>query len=185
MHWIDSEFLTEIVEGTLERFTLNPKGEIDGLVLTDETLVDVPPHLGHAVEELLQPGKAVRVCGVRPRRAAMVAAVWIANADGRSIIDNGPDDREKDAASDEVKPQPGEAAGTVRLSLYAPKGELRGALLTDGTIVRVRSKEARRFEKLLRPRAALAARGNELNTKHGCVIDAKEIGPDLATLTPV
>jgi len=184
MHWIDPEFLPEI-EGTLERFTLNPKGEIDGLVLTDETLVHVPPHLGHAVEELLQPGKTVRVGGVRPRGVVMVAAVWLANADGRSITDNGPDERKKDAASGDVKLQPAEAAGTVRLSLYAPKGELRGALLADGAIVRVRSKEAQQFESLLRPQATLAARGNGLETRFGRVVNAMEIGPDLASLTPV
>jgi hypothetical protein len=183
MHWIDPEFLPEI-EGTLERFTLNPKGEIDGLVLTDDTLVHVPPHLGHAVEELLQPGKTVRVRGVRPRDAVMVATVWIANADGRSIIDNGPDERNKDAASGHVKPRPTEAVGTVRLSLYAPKGELRGALLAEGTIVRVRPKQAQQFERLLRPQAALAVRGDGLETRLGRVVDAKEIG-ELTSLTPV
>ena len=31
------------------------------------TSAGVPPHLGHAVEELLQPGKTVRVRGVGPR----------------------------------------------------------------------------------------------------------------------
>jgi hypothetical protein len=113
VRWIDPEFFPEI-EGTLERFTLNLMGEIDGLVLTDETLV---PHLGHAVEELLRPGKTVR--GVRPRGAVLVAAVWFANADGRSIIDNGPDERKKDSASAGVKPQPAEAAsdGIVALSI--------------------------------------------------------------------
>lgn len=184
MHWIDLAFLPEI-EATLERFTINPKGEIDGFVFTDDTLVHIPPHLGRAVEKLIRPGEAARVRGLRPRGAAMVAAVWLANADGRSIIDDGPDDRKRDAASSEVKPQPGEAAGIVRLVLYAPKGELRGVLLADGTVVRDGPKEAQHFEKLLRPKATLAVRGNGLKTKYGRVIDAKEIGADFATLKPV
>jgi hypothetical protein len=47
---IDPEFPPEI-QGALERFTLNPRGEIDGLALTDETLVRVPARSGepHAI----------------------------------------------------------------------------------------------------------------------------------------
>jgi hypothetical protein len=179
VRWIDPEFLPEI-EGTLERFMLNPKREIDGLVLTDETLVHVPPHLGRAVKDLLQLGKTVRVHGFRPRGTAMIAAVWLANPHDRSIIDNGSDERKKDSASAGAEPQPTGAAGTVRPSLYARRGKLRGVLLTDGTIVCARTEQAQQW-----PQAALAVRGNGLETRFGRVVDAIEIGTDLASLTPV
>jgi hypothetical protein len=190
MHWIDPESLPTIA-GTVERFIANPHGELDGLVLIarprDEAeLVHVPPHMGRAVAEAVRPGEAVRVHGVRPRRGKVVAAVSIVGADGRAIVDEGPDGDEPPA-----KPRkPGkhdalaECAGTVRLALYAPKGELRGALLEDGATLRIGPKEADRFAELLRPGAAVAARGRLVETAYGAVIDVREIGPALDRLGP-
>ena len=57
------------------------------------------------------------------------------------------------------------------------KGELRGALLVDGSMVRLDAREASHFAEWLRPRAALAARGEGVETKHGRIVTAKEIGP--------
>jgi hypothetical protein len=172
MHWIDPEFLPEI-EGTLERFMLNPKGEIDGLVVTDETHVHVAPKSccsGFVASARAGP-RWLRPHGSPTRAAARLSTM------ARK--------KKKDSASATVKPPAVEAAGTVRLSLYPPKSMLRGGLLADGMIVRVRTKQAQRFERLLRPQAALAVRGNGLETRFGRVIDAMEIGTDLASLTLV
>jgi hypothetical protein len=76
------------------------------------------------------------------------------------------------------------AEGKVRLSLHAPKGELRGALLEDGSIVRIGPKEAEHFRHLLQTGAQMAVRGDGIETPYGRVIDGKEIGPDLAHLNP-
>ena len=49
MHWIDPESLPELA-GTVERFVLNARGEIDGFVMKDQAqapiLVHTPPHMG-------------------------------------------------------------------------------------------------------------------------------------------
>jgi hypothetical protein len=58
-----------------------------------------------------------------------------------------------------AKRQKLDTRGTVRLSLFDPKGRLRGALLDDGTVLRVDPKEAARFADLLEPAAAIEARG--------------------------
>jgi hypothetical protein len=47
MHWIDPESLPAVV-GTVERFVLNPHGEVDGFVMScgaEDVLVHVPPHM--------------------------------------------------------------------------------------------------------------------------------------------
>ncbi|HWF94278.1 MAG TPA: hypothetical protein VG291_04890 [Xanthobacteraceae bacterium] len=72
-----------------------------------------------------------------------------------------------------------ETEGTV-----APKGELRGALLQDGSTVRIGPKEAQRFANLLRPGASMAVRGDGIETPYGRVIESREIGCDLAHLEP-
>ena len=62
---------------------------------------------------------------------------------------------------------------------------MRGALLSDGTVLRIGPKEAEQFAALLAPGAKLAARGDGLTTKHGRVIHTLEIGPDPDKLKPV
>jgi hypothetical protein len=189
MHWIDHNFLPDIC-GTVDRFIVNRHGEVDGLVLMYEPdrflFVHLPPHLGPQITSAVAPSDAVRVRGLRPRGADMIAAVAVIASDGRAIVDNGPDGKE------EPKPQPRqekarkiEAEGVVRISLFGPKGELRGALLDNGDCVRIGPKEAAPVAALLRPGATVAARGDGLESANGRVVTAAEIGPDLAHLRPV
>jgi hypothetical protein len=188
MHWVDPDFLPDI-KGSVERFVINPKGEIDGLVLiyanAKVLLVHVPPHLGSEVEAVIHPGDTIRVRGIRPRGADMIAAVALTAADGRAILDNGPGpETKKDEPHRAARSNDMTISGIVRLSLFGPKGELRGAVLNDGSFVRVDAKEAPRCVEWLRPRAAVAVRGDGLDTKHGRVVVAKEIGPDPSDLRP-
>jgi hypothetical protein len=61
---------------------------------------------------------------------------------------------------------------------------LRGALLQDGTVIRIGAKEAASIPELLCPGASVAVRGEGLRTKHGRVIAAEEIGPDKHDMKP-
>ncbi|MDN3277554.1 hypothetical protein QWJ07_25035 [Frankia sp. RB7] len=184
MHWIDPDSLPEVA-GIFERFVLNPHGEVDGFVMKDKqaaVLVHTPPHMEDQLTRYLSVGDKVRVRGVRPRGAELLAAVAVTTATGRQIIDEGPD---HDRKHPKVKHQPMAADGTVQMSLFGPKGELRGALLSDGTVLRVGPKEAEHFAALLAPGAKLAARGDGLQTRYGRVIHALEIGPDPERLKPL
>jgi hypothetical protein len=188
MHWIDHHFLPDI-HGTVERFVLNRHGEIDGLVLEYERdrflFVHLPPHLTSQIAASVGQGDEVRVRGIRPRTADMVTAVAVIANDARVILDNGPD------AKYERTPQPPhgkpikieiEIDGVVRMPVFGPKGELRGALLENGDIVRIGPKEAIAVASLLRPGSALSVRGECLDTKYGRVVSVAEIGPDRARL---
>jgi len=184
MHWIDPDSLPETA-GTFERFVLNPHGEVDGFVLRDKKariLVHTPPHMDKELTRHLKQGEKVRVRGVRPRGADLLAAVAVITASGREIVDNGPD---HDREHPKVKHAPMAAEGTVELSLFGPKGELRGALLSDGTALRIGPKEAEHVALLLAPGAVVAARGDGLETKHGRVIHVDEIGPEEDRLKPI
>jgi hypothetical protein len=93
MHWVDPDFLPD-TKGRVERFIVNPHGEIDGLILTYDdkkvVLVHVPPHLDREIETSVRPGDEIRVRGIRPRNADMIAAIALTTADGRTIVDDGP-----------------------------------------------------------------------------------------------
>jgi hypothetical protein len=186
MHWIDPESLPE-TKGKVERFITTPHGDVDGLVLNggsgQPVLVHVPPHMGGEVVTRVKAGDSVGVRGVRPRGSPMIAAVAITTGDGIEVVDAGPEDKRQQKLRNKL-PEPdwlGEitVAGTVRLSLFAPKGELRGALLDDGSIVRIGPKEAGRFAKLLQPGAAVAVTGEGSETEYGIVVEGRKIGSDL------
>ncbi|MBV8919935.1 hypothetical protein [Bradyrhizobium sp.] len=184
MHWIDPESLPAVA-GTLDRFVLNPHGEVDGFVMscgTEDVLVHVPPHMETELVRHVRAGETVTVRGVRPRGAALLAAVAVIAQDGHWIDDHGPG---KDRKHPKVEHRTMTAEGTIRLALFGPKGELRGALLADGTSVRIGPKEAEHIKKLLAPGSRLIVRGDGLETKHGRVIHAREAGPTRDELAPV
>jgi hypothetical protein len=185
MHWIDPESLPEIA-GTVERFIVNAHAEVDGFVMMDQTgmpiLIHTPPHMGDELTREVKADARVGVRGVRPRGAHLVAAVAIAGENGHQIVDRGPEHDRKQPKPDYRKM---EARGRVRLSLFGPKGELRGALLTDGTILRIGPKEAKEVAGLLAPDAMVAAHGEGIETKHGRAIEVKAIGADPDSLRPV
>ena len=185
MHWIDPDCLPE-VKGTVERFLLNPHGEIDGFVMNSETqasiLVHTPPHMETGLTRHVKAGDVVSVRGVRPRKADLIAAVAVTTTNGASIMDQGPD---HDREHPKLEKKNMSAEGTVRLSLFGPKGELRGALLADDTVIRIGPKEAEQVGKLLAPNARIAVRGDGVETKHGRVVHAKEIGTGSNDLRPI
>jgi hypothetical protein len=182
MHWIDPESLPELT-GTVERFVLNPRGEVDGFAMKDRAnnlnLVHTPPHMGDELTREVKAGANVAVRGMRPRGAHVVAAVAITLESSRQIVDRGPVHDRKHPKPDHRKM---EAKGTVRLSLFGPKGELRGALLNDGDILRIGPKEAKAVAQLLAPSAMVAACGDGIETKHGRVIEVEAIGVEPRSL---
>jgi hypothetical protein len=185
MHWIDPDSLPEVA-GTLERFVLNPHGEVDGFVMNGQTqtpiLVHTPPHMEAELTRYAKAGDKLRVRGVRPRGADVLAAVAVTGESGWQIIDKGPD---HDRKHPKIAHQKMQLDGTVRLSLFGPKGELRGALLADGTIVRIGPKEAQHLIKVLMPGTKIAVSGDGIETQHGRVIQAKEIGSGMDDLRPI
>jgi hypothetical protein len=185
MHWIDPDSLPEVA-GTLERFVLNPHGEVDGFVMNGQTqtpiLVHTPPHMEAELTCNAKAGDKLRVRGVRPRGADVLAAVAVTGESGWQIIDKGPD---HDRKHPKVEHQKMQLEGTVRLSLFGPKGELRGALLADGIIIRIGSKEAEHLIKVLMPGTKIAVSGDGIETQHGRVIQAKEIGSGMDDLRPI
>ncbi|NPV23354.1 hypothetical protein [Bradyrhizobium aeschynomenes] len=184
MHWIDPDSLPAVT-GVLERFVLNPHGEVDGFVMRasdEDVLVHTPPHMETELTRHIKAGDTVGVHAVRPRGAALLAAVAVTGANGRRIIDHGPDEAREHPNHKAYKR---DADGTVRLSLFGPKGELRGALLTDGTVVRIGPKEATEVAELLAPKATLAVRGDGIDTRFGRVVHAREAGPSLKEITPL
>lgn len=173
MHWIDPDHLPQTV-GNVVQFTQNPKGELDGLILDRDRQVHFPPHLGRQVAKAIAIGDKIHVRGVRPRGATVIAAVSLGKSHGTEIVDNGPDAEKRHGKPPKSRSSTTKVSGNVRLPLHGPKGELWGALLEDGTVVRLGPKEAKKKAKQLMMGARFAAKGTAMESEFGRVI---VIGP--------
>lgn len=169
--------------GTVARYSLTPRGDVDGLILSDGTEVKVPPHLSTVLVYAVRPGDAITVHGVKVLSLPLVDAVSITNdATGQTVTDTGippgpwePRDAERWM----------EAEGRVRMVLHGPRGEVDGALLDDGTILRLPPHEAERFSALLAPGRTVAARGPGLRNVLGTVVEVRALGASPDQLTEI
>ncbi|WP_155951284.1 hypothetical protein [Rhizobium mesoamericanum] len=166
--------------GTVAQYTLSPRGDVDGLILTDGTEVHLPPHLSTALVFAVKPGDAVTVRGLRAYSIPMIAAVGVTNdASGQNVIDTGPSGSAPGAPGELMSVQ-----GRIKSALHGPGGEINGAVLDDGTILRL-PPQAQRFAVLLLPGQNVAAQGDGLTTPMGRVLDVRALGPSPADLNGI
>jgi hypothetical protein len=133
----DAEFMT--MRGTVKEFTTAPKGEVDGLVLTDGKWVHWPPHLESRFKDIAAKGDRVRASGyweTGPAGDTKLEVSSLTNLDTDKSAENPDRPPPADARrSDAAAPRAGEALtvrGTVKEVTTAPKGEVDGVILTDG-----------------------------------------------------
>jgi hypothetical protein len=175
--------------GTVQRFTLTPRGELDGFLLTDGTEVHLPPHLSDQLATAVRPGDPVSIRGYRSPAAPLIVATAVTDTStNQTIVDQGPPPPGvRPPPLPPGVPSPGAQQtsfnGRVQSSLYGPAGDLNGAVLYDGTIVRMPPREAYQFASLLTPGQMVIVQGWALNTSYGRVVDAQAIGPASAQMT--
>jgi hypothetical protein len=187
--------------GQVQQYTLTPHGDIDGLILSDGTEVKTPPHLSTEIAYSVKPGDTVIIHGLRAAALPLVQAVSITDEEtGRTVVDNGPPGPgRRPGPPPPPAPRPGAAAagpsasipgltevqGRVRMSLHGPQGDVNGALLEDGTVLRLPPPEAYRFVSLLQPGQPLVAEGTGFATAIGKVFEVQQIGASREQLSPV
>jgi hypothetical protein len=179
MHWIDPACLPETC-GKVSQFLLNPHGELDGLILERSgrppQQVHFPPHLSKRVARHVAIGDSVRIRGVKPRSADLVVAISLTTKNAVEIIDDGPPhhhDAKGHAPVMETKPA--DVQGEVVLPLFGPKGELRGALLDDGTSLRMPPHAAAELAAYLAPGVHVQAWGEGIKNRLGRTVNVHEI----------
>jgi hypothetical protein len=160
--------------GTVRQYTLTPRGEVDGLILSDGTEVRLPKHLSAQVVYVVRPGDQVSIRGLRARAIPLIDAASITNVStGKTVVDNGKDPRGPEQTYN----------GRILTALHGKRGEINGALLEDGTVLRLPPPEAERFEAWLRAGQTISVRGPILDTALGRVIDVQAIGSSQEQMT--
>jgi hypothetical protein len=165
-------------KGKVAQYTLTPRGDVDGFLMTDGTEVHVPPHVSTQLVYTLRPGDAVTVHGLKARAIPMIAAMSLANDATGATINVQPPHRRGAADGREV-------SGRIKAVLHEPRGDVNGVLLEDGAIVRLPPPEATRLAAMLAPGQSIVARGPGYSGPLGRVVAAREIGPDASKLTEV
>lgn len=171
------------LKGTVARWLTNPDGEVDGLLLADGTQVAFPPHLSAEVTQALKPKDAVQLSGWR--EGAVFRAQEIRNAaSGRSVRDDGPPRRPP------TPREPGAltaiaASGRIDTLLQGPRGEVNGAVLQGGEVLRFPPHVARQYAPLLQRGAVLSARGFGTRNAFGTSLEATALGDSVERMQEV
>ena len=120
-----------VADGIVERYLLNPRGDVNGLLLRDGSQMYVTLRASEDLTKTIQPGDRVRAHGRREASSPLVRADVIINvSDGKSFtvpyrLDLPMPPREERPTVNEMN-----AAGTIEVLLYDPsKGVVNGALL--------------------------------------------------------
>jgi hypothetical protein len=161
-------------KGTVTRYTLTPRGDVDGLLLSEGTEVHFPPHMSTQLVYAIKPGDAVTVRGLKAYSMPLIDALTISNdASGQTVVDRGPDRGPRAIAwADQLT----STQGRVQAVLHGKHGEVNGAILEDATILRLPPAEAQRFAAFLTPGQSINAQGNGRVTALGRVINVQTIG---------
>jgi hypothetical protein len=190
VHWIDATQLP-VTTGTIERFIVDLRGEPDGIVLRAGggliKLVNFPSQMADEVKAVLKPGDSVGIRGLKLRAADVIAAVAIECPNGVQILDHGPSKQAEDAEykSHTFRSLPMSVSGKIRLTIFTTKGKVRGALLEDGTIVRMSLKLAAQISKCLQPGEIIQATGVGHDSPHGRIIEVHHFGTQVGRFVVV
>jgi hypothetical protein len=163
------------ISGTIERFLINPNGDIDGILLTDGTQVPTPPPLSAQVGASLHAAQRVRISGIRVGTLPLIAQAQVFDANGHSIV-NGAVPPPPPPPSSAPTLAPMIDSGVIERLIYAPRGGVAGVLLDDGTILRMPRPAVDQVSNLLQPGSTLSARGFGVQSPYGRAIEVTALG---------
>jgi hypothetical protein len=167
MHWIDPLSLPS-TEGEVARFLFNAEGQADGFLMASGQQVHFPPHLSPKLLKMVRLGDRVRVRGLKPRRADVLVALSLTTNGGHTLEDLG---LTAPGQSTPPKHKTVQLDGVVTRCLYSPRGEVCGALLENGSILRMHPKNNEKLLQFLKPGTEVTVWGDQIRVRRQNVID--------------
>ncbi|HVX61426.1 MAG TPA: hypothetical protein VHC19_12515, partial [Pirellulales bacterium] len=139
---------TRTMQGVVRSLTAAPRGEIDGAVLDDGTVLHWPPHMEDQFKDVAAVGDSVEATGStetgkRGEVRFEVARLTNFQTNATAVNDDprppkgpkGPKGREPRRAPRAEFREATTMQGVVRSLTTAPRGEIDGAVLDDGTVL--------------------------------------------------
>jgi hypothetical protein len=179
-------FRTTVVQGVVAQYLMNPDGVIDGLLLTNNTVVRFPPHLGQVLAETVKPQDVVRVEGFFEVAGTIHALSIVDLQSRRSVVDAPPPPKNpRPPDPGRIGGEPLSVSGTIRVLTQAKGGEIDGVVLSDGTIIHFPPSVGSQFSGILQEGHALAATGHGTTNEYGRSLEADALGPSLSQLQTI
>jgi hypothetical protein len=181
-----ASFQTTVVQGSVARYLMNPDGYVDGLLLSSNTIIRFPPHLGQVLTQTVSLRDVVRADGFFESPGILHASSIIDLQSQRSVVDTPPSSRyPRPPRPDSAPRQPLSASGTIQVLTHGKRGEVNGVVLSDGTVIRFPPPVGMQFGALLREGNVLAATGNGTSNQYGRSFEATAIGPSMSQLETI
>ncbi|MBP0446073.1 hypothetical protein J8J14_14960 [Roseomonas sp. SSH11] len=181
--WFDPTQLPSFT-GVVERYLLTPEGKTDRLVFREGPQVLFPEHVADAIMAAVPPGRSIIVFGIRARRAPVITLLaWARDGESQPrFVDRPSWTFPEFRAADERL----EAAGTIRMPLYTPQGDVIGAVLDEGVVIRLPAGVAQALGDRLAPGRPIAAAGHGATVPgRGKALDADRLGDSAEKLEPL
>jgi hypothetical protein len=180
--WFDATQLPSFT-GIVDRYLPNPDGRVDRLIFKEGPQIVFPPDAFEAVREAALAGRPLVVWGIRARGAAVITMLAFGAPNKEPTVL----DRFYWRAEPARKQGRREMLliGTVWVPYLSPQGQITGAILENGDVIRVEQKIAAMFKDLFVAGAPIVAGGTGSETPLGRAIDADQIGHSIALLESV
>jgi hypothetical protein len=163
----------------------NPDGNVDGLLLADNTIVRVPPHIGKLLADSINPSDPVKVQGNTESAGAIRAIVVTDLRTQRSIADTPPEPGNPPPMPNPESRRALSAQGQIKLLTHASLGDIDGAILSDGTIVHFPPFIGEQWARILRVNETLAVTGFGTANAYGRSLEVTSIGPTVDQMQAV
>jgi hypothetical protein len=181
-----ASFQTTVVQGVVAQYLMNPDGLVDGLLLSNNTIIRFPPHLGQVLTQNVSPQDIVRVEGFFESSGTFHASSIIDLQSQRTVADHPP------PRGHPPPPHPGSqprralsANGTIRVLTQGKRSEINGVVLADGTVVYFAPTVGMQFATLLHAGNQFAATGYGTSNDYGRSFEATAIGPSINQLEAI
>jgi hypothetical protein len=172
------------VRGTVSQYMLTSEGLVDGILLSDKTIVRFAPHMSQQLVQTVKPQDLVSVDGFI-RYPGTIHATRITNpASQQSVVDIPPSLQSPPPGPRQEARQPMSESGIIKVLTHAARGEIDGAVLDNGRIVHF-PPVGTQFASLFQVGAPLAAVGYGTINIYGRSLEATSIGPSVDHLQTV
>jgi hypothetical protein len=169
------------IEGIVDLYLMNPDGEVDGVLLDNNTIVRFPPHLGDQLIGTVNPHDPVKVQGFN-ESSNTIHAWTITNLRNQRWVTDTPPGPDRMPSAPSANRQQMSVSGRIRVVTHAPQGEPDGAILIDGTNVHIAPASGQEYSSLFQPGQTLAATGFGTVNSHGRSLEATAIGSSMSQL---